>query len=225
MKNKIWMKHRNNSEMDFKSFSQDPHVGHFSQTVSYTAHRFFIDKPFESPEEYRDLVQVLLTAQEGELVEIVLSSPGGCIESAMNVISAMKESEAVVRGIVMGSCHSAASLIALSCDELVVFDYCTMLCHSATFRSQGRTTEIVSHVKFLEKYLEKLTQEMYTGFLSPSEIKEMLEGKDFWFDAEEIRERLQLRSELQKKEQHKQMKELKKQQKQETPLAKQTKKL
>ena len=221
MKNKFILnntKPQASPEFEFTPFPQEAHVGHYSQTLSYTAHRFFIDKGIESPEQYRDLIQTLLTAQEGEIVELVISSYGGVIESAMNIISSINESSAVVRAIIMGSCHSSASIIALSCDEVMVFDYANMLCHSATFGSSGRTTEIVSHVKFLEKYLEKLAYDMYKDFLTNEEIKDMLQGKDFWFDADEIRNRLQKRSDAQDKEQARIMKEIKRKQKEETPV-------
>lgn len=215
MKNKIWMKTTNKGEVEFPQFMQDSHVGHYSQTLSYTAHRFFIDKGIESPDEYRDVVQCLLAAQEGEIVELVISSYGGVLESALNIVSAIRESSAVVRAIITGSCHSAASVIALACDEAVVFDFANMLCHSATFGSFGKTTEIVSHVKFLEKYLEDVAMDVYKDFLTEKEIKEMLDGKDFWFDANQIRERLELRSQIQEKENERILKEMKKQQKQE----------
>lgn len=216
MKNKIWMKTSNKSDVEMPSFFQDSHVGHYSQQITYTAHRFFLDKGFEAPDEYRDVVQCLLSAQEGEIVELVISSYGGVLESALNIVSAIRESSAVVRAIVTGSCHSAASVVTLACDEVVVFDFANMLCHSATFGSFGKTTEITSHVKFLEKYLEKVTNDIYNGFLTDSEIKEMLGGKDFWFDAEEIRARLEKRSEIQEKEQARIVKEMKKQEKKDT---------
>lgn len=223
MKNKIWMKHSKN-QIDSQGFSEESHVGRYSQSINYTADRFFIDDDIAGPREYRDLVQCLLSAQEGDFIELVMSSGGGVVESALNIVSAIRESNAGVRAIITGSCHSAASLIALACDEVVVFDFAKMLCHSATFGSSGKTAEILSHVKSEEKYLQKIFSDLYRDFLSPKEITDLLEGKDFWFDAEEIRERLQIRSELQKKEQEKKMKELKKQQKQETPLANQTRK-
>lgn len=229
MKNKIINKSfmnkgsKEDDQIKFEPFSQ--WVGHYSQTLSYTAHRFFIDKGIESPDEYRDVVQCLLSAQEGEIVELVISSYGGVLESALNIVSAIRESSAVVRAIITGSCHSAASVIALACDEVVVFDFANMLCHSATFGSFGKTTEIVSHVKFLEKYLEDVAMDVYKDFLSEKEIKEMLNGKDFWFDANQIRERLELRAQLQEKENERMVKEMKKQQKQLDAKEKTTKKV
>lgn len=209
MKNKIWMKVNNNKEIDFAPFPVNTHVGHYQQQITYTAHRFFLDKNIDSPEEYRDVVQVLLSSQEGEIVEFVISSIGGCLESAMNIVSAIRESNATVRAIVTGSCHSAASVIALACDEVVVFDYANMLCHSATFGSFGKTTEITSHVKFLEKYLEDLATDIYSGFMTEDEIKQMVDGKDFWFSADQIRERLEKRSLEQEKQHKKAIRELK----------------
>lgn len=229
MKNKIINKSfmnkgsKEDDQIKFEPFSQ--WVGHYSQTLSYTAHRFFIDKGIESPDEYRDVVQCLLSAQEGEIVELVISSYGGVLESALNIVSAIRESSAVVRAIITGSCHSAASVIALACDEVVVFDFANMLCHSATFGSFGKTTEIVSHVKFLEKYLEDVAMDVYKDFLSEKEIKEMLNGKDFWFDANQIRERLELRAQIQEKENERMVKEMKKQQKELDAKEKTTKKV
>lgn len=204
MKNNLWMKNRpcrtafqNNYEAEFQEKSPDPHVGCFTSSLQLNSYRFFLDKEITTPDSYRDLLQCLFSANENEVIEIFISNGGGVAESALNIISGIRETDALVRCVITGSCHSAASLVAMACHEVVVLDFAHMLCHSATFGSSGKTTEIMSHVKFLEKYLSDVAFDIYKDFLTEKEIQEMLEGKDFWFDAEEIRARFQKRFEIQ----------------------------
>lgn len=195
--NKIQSNYKNN----FQGF--DEHVGHFSETISQNFHRFFLDKRIESPDQYRGLVHTLLSVDEGDLVELMISSEGGCLESAMNIVSAIQESSGTVRAVVTGSCHSSASVIALSCHEVVVLNYVQMLCHTASFGVYGKTPDVVSQVKAEDKFIQKLLKDVYKGFLTPDEIELMIRGKEFWFDAEQIRSRLTKRMQLQKKENYK----------------------
>lgn len=211
MKQKIWMK-ANKPDIDLP-FLQQEHVGHFVSQMTLSHHRFFLDNDIADPSEYRDLIQTLITAQENDCIELIISNGGGQLESCVNIISAIRESDATVRAVVTGSCHSAASFITLSCHEVAVLDFATMLVHNASFGTFGKASEITTQVRHMDKYLDSIIHEIYIGFLKEEEIKQVLAGVDFWFDAEQIRERLKIRQEFFAKEEKKQIKELKKQQK------------
>jgi ATP-dependent protease ClpP protease subunit len=212
-KQNVWST-KTKSESEMPNFLQENYVGHYAHSIQYTHHRFFIDRGIGDMHEYQDLVQTLISCNEGDAVELVISSYGGTLESALNVVSAIQESNATVRAVITGSCHSAASVIALSCDEVIVLDFANMLCHNGTFGSFGKAPEVSSQVRFLDKYLTDMAHVIYKGFLTEVEINDMISGKDFWFNAEEIRERLEKRSELQEKEQARIIRELKKRKKQ-----------
>lgn len=204
---------KSKSEQDFPNFMQESYVGHYVNSVQYTHHRFFIDRGIGDMHEYQNLIQTLISAGEGDLVELVVSSYGGTLESALNIVSAIQESSATVRAVITGSCHSAASVITLSCHEVVVLDFANMLCHNGTFGSFGKAPEVSSQVKFLDKYLTDMAHVIYRGFLTEEEINDMISGKDFWFNADEIRDRLEKRSKLFEKEHKQAIRELKKQHK------------
>ena len=206
---------------EITSFSPEQHVGHFvyTHTESYTHNRFFLDKEIVDPSEYRDLIQTLITATENDLVEILISSPGGSIEGMVAIISAMQECSCTVRVVIVGSCHSAASLIALSADEVAVMPYAQMLLHSASYGTGGKSAEVFAQVKHVEKYVSGIMRNVYKGFLTEKEIEGILSGTDLWLCANEIEERLEKRKQVIEKEQKKVISEIKKlQKKAEKPL-------
>lgn len=216
MKNNLWVK-KNRSEieeMDFTPmFNNQPHVGHYVNSMQVVHHRFFLDNDIADSTQYRDVIQTLISSGEHDCIEFIVSNGGGSLESCMNIISAIRECDATVRAVVTGSCHSAASFITLSCDEVVVLDFAHMLCHSASFGTVGKAAEISSQVKHMDRYLDSIIHEIYEDFLTEEEIQKMLSGVDFWFNAEEIQERLAKREEIRDKRHKKLVREFKKQQK------------
>mgnify|MGYP000969542371 FL=1 len=67
--------------------------------------------------------------------------------------------------------------------------------HTASMRYGGKQNNFHQYSEFVNKTNEKLMKKYYEGFLTEEEIQQALEGKDFWFDAQEVVERLQKRGE------------------------------
>ena len=69
--------------------------------------------------------------------------------------------------------------------------------HSCRFGSSGKAADIAAHTAHTLKTTEKLARETYgNGFLTEIELSQMLEGKEFYFDADQLRERLNRRMEV-----------------------------
>ena len=68
----------------------------------------------------------------------------------------------------------------------------TFHAHTASYGSYGKSADIKTQVDFETKQIEKLVYDIYEGFLdSESEIPLLLDGKEFYFDAEETIKRLE----------------------------------
>ena len=150
---------------------------------------FEIDEDIAEPSYYRRLIRVLDTATESDSVLFKINSSGGRGDSCSAILNAIQKTQATTIAEIVCNCHSAASLIALSCDELIVSDFANMLCHSARFGTDGKTNDVLASASHYKKISDLMIGNAYRGFLSPHEIAEVLNGKELYLDANEIKDR------------------------------------
>ena len=159
------------------------------------SHQVSFDKQIGEPHLYRELINLLYMADESTEFNFLFNTPGGSLSAGMAIIEAIKGSEALVRGIVTGECHSCGSLLLLNCHEIIVTDSAHMLVHTANGGYGGNTHMVQGHADFSTKMINKLLDNTYAGFLTPKELEDVKRGIEYWFDADEIRERLKNRFE------------------------------
>ena len=162
-----------------------------SQTQSvYNAYDIYLDEEIKDPTYYRQAFQVLRSSQRGDLVRIYISSHGGNLNSALIFKNCIEDCQADVVAIIEAEAYSAASLIALSCPNIEVKPYATMMLHSASFGSGGSVQNVRDHVEFTGRHAESLMDEVYRSFISEEEMIDLKKGRELWFDYKEIGERL-----------------------------------
>lgn len=163
--------------------------------TTYRTHEVFLDSEIEDPAKYRELISLLLNANESDKIHLFINSNGGHLDSAGAIISGILASQAEVTAFLMGACHSAASLIAMYCHSVHVFETAYIMIHTASFGSSGNTPTVKAHTDFTIKQCEKLMVDAYEGFLTKTELDKVLNGIELWFNAEEIKPRLRKRME------------------------------
>lgn len=159
-------------------------------TMTYSAYDIYLDEEIKDPTYYRNVFQVLRQAQEGDIVRIYISSTGGSLNSAVMFKNNIESCRGEVVAIIEAEAYSAASLIALSCSQIHVMPYSSVMCHSAVFGSGGTVQNIRDHVTFIGKHAEDFMEEVYRDFLSPEELADLKKGRELWFDYQETGERL-----------------------------------
>lgn len=168
-------------------------LGFFQQSVSHNLTRFFLDEEIMQPSYYRNLLQILLSANEGDIVELWINSCGGDLSSAESIIAGIMSTEARVLGVLNGKAYSAASMIALNCHELIVLPTASLMAHEATYAAVGKGSDIRSYTEFSNRKIDQVIDQCYEGFLTPEEIAQVKVGKEIWMLADEIIDRLQKR--------------------------------
>lgn len=164
-----------------------------TRTSEVSHHDVFIDSEITEPENYRDLLSILFNAGPGDTIHVFINSGGGNLDTALAIIEGLKNTQASVAAFIIGACHSAASFISMYCHEVAVLDSAYSMVHTATFGSVGMTGNVKSHTDFTVRQVEKLLNETYEGFLSKEELVKVKSGVELWFDAEEIRKRMENR--------------------------------
>lgn len=166
------------------------HVEIISKTIPVNYHTVFLDENIVEPAEYRELISLLLNSSELDTIDIVINSGGGRLDAARAIIESIKACAGSVKATIVGECHSAASMIALNCPEVVVLDSAQMMIHEASWGVIGKGSNNKSQNDFIHRTTEKLVRETYGGFLTAKEIEQVLSGVEMWFDADEIHERV-----------------------------------
>lgn len=160
-----------------------------SQSVS-NQHNVFLDCDIDKPSRYRDLITLLFSAGEDDEINIFLNSNGGHFDTALAIVEGLKATNASVTAVLVGSCHSAASIISMYCHNVAVTDSAYSMVHTASFGSSGSVGNVKSHTEFTCRQVEKFMIDTYSGFLTPAELANIAMGAEMWFGAEEIRTRM-----------------------------------
>lgn len=162
----------------------------FRQPIQITFHHYYITGPIGEPEKYLDLIHTLKTAEQHDTILIHLNSPGGMMHTAVQIMGAIKHSAANVITCMEGEVSSAATFVFLSGKKWIVNDYCTFMVHTYSHGLSGKGNEVIAHAKFFESHFFDVAKKVYAGFLSNDEVEKMIAGMDFWFNSDEVRQRL-----------------------------------
>lgn len=161
----------------------------------------YLDGPIVELSYYRNLMHYLRQMEETDELRIWIDTPGGYLDTTIALIDGIKNSEGEVVCIVSGKAHSAGGLLALAAPSLMIGENCSFMCHTASWGPGiGKHNNIVESVNYTTAQVNNIVKKYYKNFLSDAEIEAMLNGKDFWFDAEESKKRLEYRVEALRKE-------------------------
>lgn len=160
---------------------------------TYHHHDVFLDDDIGEPAQYREFLALLFNAGEEDTINIIINSNGGHLDTALAIVEGLKTTNAQVTAIIIGACHSAASIISMYCHQVAVLDSAYSMVHTASFGAHGNTGNVKAHTEFTVKQVEKLLNDTYEGFLTKEELVRVKSGVELWFDAEQIRQRMESR--------------------------------
>lgn len=158
--------------------------------LTLNQYNIHLDSDIEEPSHYREFLVLLFNATEQDHITIYINCNGGQLDSAMAIIEGLKVTKAKVRGVILGKCHSAASMISMYTHELVILDAAHSLIHTASFGNHGNTNNVKTHTDFTVKQVHEFLHTTYDGFLTPEELKTVKLGAELWLDADQIRQRM-----------------------------------
>lgn len=173
----------------------------FHERQASKVYDLYLHDEVGEPDKYTEWFHLLRTAGPGDTIYIHINSFGGYVATAIQIMKAIKESEAIVITSVEGMCLSAATMIFLCSDICEVTDHSQFMIHTYSGAVFGKGSEMLAQVMHDGEWVRGLSEDVYKDFLSQKEIDQMLDGKDFWFGAEEVVKRLQHRAKVQKPKQ------------------------
>ena len=167
--------------------------------MTSTLYEYYLVDDIGEASDYIELVDVLRSASPNDEILIRINSGGGSLATANMVVNAIRESQAHVHGFIESTCASAATLIYLACHSYSLSEDADMMIHTSSSLYGGKEHEQHSYVTFSRKKIHKMVRNRYAGFLTEKEIENVLNGQDYYFDSEEIAERLENYTEFQQK--------------------------
>lgn len=172
----------------------------FERTIAKT-YDLYLNDAIGGPNDYIEWNQLLRRAGPHDVVYIHINSYGGQINTAIQMIRAIRESEATVVTSIEGACMSAATMIFLQGDMCEVSDHSQFMVHTYSGGFWGKGSDINAQVMHDTSWIMSLMKDVYAGFFSDAEIKDIIEGKDFWCNPDEVIDRLQKRAAFVEKQQ------------------------
>ena len=183
------MKQKMNNEEVLDLLHTYEQLGYSLSSITHNKFEFNLDEDIKEPSYYRSLIEVLNNATEQDLVVLNINSGGGQLDSAISIIDALRNTRANTLAWISGSAYSAAGIVALSCQNLEVGEFATLMCHNSQYGLGGYTTDIKDRAVFEHKMISKIMHSVYKHFLSVDEVEAVLSNKTIWMDADEIVER------------------------------------
>lgn len=150
-------------------------------------------------DDYFDLIDALNYASPDDEFIIRIHSGGGSLGTADVIINAIQNTSARVHGYIESKCGSAATIIFLNCHTYSISPRAEFFVHTASSSTIGKEHENYASIMFDRKRVHKIIRDAYEGLLTEQEIDDVLKGQDYYFDAEELGERLEAYTEFQQK--------------------------
>lgn len=150
---------------------------------------FFLSDVIEYKSDYHDFLRAINSSTQYDEIHIHINCYGGDLDAAIQMYHSLSRSKASVTIYVEGACISAATMIMMCADTIEFSPWASIMFHAYSGGELGKYQEIQSASEFRREWFTRLACEVYDGFLTKSEITEILRGRDLWMTADTATER------------------------------------
>jgi ATP-dependent protease ClpP protease subunit len=149
----------------------------------------YLTSGIEVPAHYNELCFILDQAQKGDESHVHINNLGGVIASANMLYYAMINSKATIIGHLSGDVASAATVLTMACDDIVITPYTQFMIHNYSGGVQGKGKEAKDQMDFVNNEINESFRDYYIGFLTEEEIADVIEDHDIWLNSAQVLER------------------------------------
>lgn len=169
---------------------EDIKYTHIIETMTMVAHHFYLSDEIDEPKYYVDMIHTITEAGANDTIVIHLNTPGGHLHTGIQLINAMKLTEAHVVCSLEATSHSLGTIIFLSADERIVQPNSMMMFHNYHGGTYGKGNEQVAELEATIRWFEQIARTIYVPFLTTAEVNRILKGEDLWLLTDDIITRL-----------------------------------
>lgn len=126
---------------------------------------------------------------EADIIHLRINSPGGDVFDGRAIATALSQCKSKVIAHIDGVCASAATYIALACDEVEMAEGAFFMIHQAWTLAVGNADDLMHTADLLLKVDDSIVNdyERKTG-INKAELQEMM-AAETWLNAEEAQEK------------------------------------
>ncbi|WYN05096.1 ATP-dependent protease [Pseudomonas phage UNO-G1W1] len=147
-------------------------------------------RPITEVDDFEDEFQMFACAGERDLIKLDIVTPGGSMDTAHMLCRAIHRTAAHTIAYIGPTCASAGTAIALACEEWEIDDMSSFMIHTGSYGYAGMAPHVKANVDHIDKMMERFVRLTYTGFLTTEEIERVLDGREMYFEGEELAQRL-----------------------------------
>jgi len=155
---------------------------------SYTV---YLTDSIQVPAEYNQLIHLLDSLESYHNVDMIINNGGGAVDSAFMIRDAMMRCPAKITSHLSGTVASAATIISLASDELKVSPFLSFMVHNYSHSSgHDSGNKVRNYVNFTDRELKRAFRDIYTNFLTESEISDVTtRDKEIWLNEIDVMQR------------------------------------
>lgn len=158
-----------------------------TETTYQHSHSVYLSGFIGDSLEYADLFIALRSAGPADQFLFYLNTPGGSLDTGLQLIHSVQASEARVTMILDPQASSMGALLFLCGDDVSVPPYSSLMFHnySAELGMRKGHEQFAAVRAFTDTY-RKVLERVCQPFLTFDEISGIQKGQDLWLDSDEI---------------------------------------
>lgn len=170
----------------------EPNKLFITEYHDHVRYDYYLVGEIGNPEEYLELCHALRSSSPADEFFLRFNSGGGQVRTGNQILNAIHECPATTIGFIEHDCGSMCTFLFLACDTWGVSKYAEFFSHTVSGGNWGKESETFEASQFLRRQTHSRVREEYANFLTSEEIENLLKGADYYFNADEIMERLDI---------------------------------
>jgi len=170
---------------------------HYAPEIQQSVvHHFYITGEIGPAHYYIEMIHIIRTAPSTDVIYIHLNTTGGQLDTGIQIINAMNESNAHIICSIEAQAFSLGSMIFLSADDYIVHENSMLMIHNFNGALSGKGNEQRLRLDAITTLFDSFVRPLYIPFIDEEEFENVIDGKDIWLQCEQIKERLEKMLEL-----------------------------
>jgi len=183
----------NTTNMTNKPLAKGKNHSLFVKTITNPVKNFriYVNSFTEDTNDIHSIWNTLLDSSPSDTLELRLSSPGGAVTECQMFVNIMKNKfKDRCTTIIDSHASSAGAVVFCTGHKRIVFENSRIMIHNYSGGYVGSFKKMKDRIEFdADHVINFLTSALKIGkkgFLTKKEYKEMINGKEFWFNASQM---------------------------------------
>ncbi len=174
-----------------QEFNGEHHSLFIKPVASANKYTVFIGTFFENTNEINAIWNKLLEATPNDTLELRIQSPGGLVTECQMYINIMRNIfPGRTTAFIDSHASSAGAFTFCAADFRIIYENSRIMLHNYSGGNFGTHQSMKDKFEFDEKHIiEFLTSTLKigkNGYMTKKELKKMIQGKEYWWDAKEM---------------------------------------